>query len=194
MAISKLEIANRALDAVGAVPLTSLDQAADTARTINRNYDITLERCLRKFIWPFAVKRVALAQNAEAPTNEFSYRYNLPVDYLRMEQVYPRGAEYRIEGGYLVTDETAITISYVSNESVDNPSKMDPGFIDYFTLELAHSIAVSLTDSVDIANRLHKLADIRFKEASAISSQEFPEVIRYEGPWIEAFEHGWGAY
>ena len=190
MALSKLEVYNRALDLIGSVPLNSETEDTDTARILERNYDRVLLRCLRSFIWPFAVKRTTLAPDATPPLNEFANRFLLPADYVRTDEVFPRGCAYRVERGYIFSDESSITLRYISDESLTLTDKMDPGFAEYFAHELAIAISFSLTDSTDLRSMLMKESKQRFQEATAINSQEFPEVEYDEGPWINAFQWG----
>lgn len=188
MPLTKLDIANRALDLTGSVPLSALDQDNDTARIIERNYDKILLRCLRKFPWPFAVKRVNLAPEATSPLNEFANQFILPADYLRTDEVFPRGFPYRIERDRLFSDESSVTLRYISSESLTETYRMDDGFVEYFAHELAAAICFSLTDSFTLRSALMKDAKDRFTEATAIDSQEFPEVEYDPGPWIRAFQ------
>lgn len=190
MAFTKLDIYNRALDLTGSEPLNTITQDNDTARILSRNYDKILLRCLRRFPWPFAIKRVVLAPDATGPENEFDNQFTLPVDYVRTDEVFPLGIAYRIEHGKLFSDETTITLRYVSSESLEFTNKFDPDFAEYFSHELAVAIVYSLTDSPDLRALLAKETDARFKEATAVSSQEFPEVVYDQGPWVNAFEFG----
>lgn len=189
MAFTKLDIYNRALDLTGSEPLNTITQDNDTARILSRNYDNILLRCLRRFPWPFAIKRVALSLDTDSPENEFDNQFTLPVDYVRTDEVFPLGIAYRIERGKLLSDETDITLRYVSSESLEFTNKFDPDFAEYFSHELALAVVYSLTDSSN-QPRLEKETEARFKEATAVSSQEFPEVIYDQGPWVNAFEYG----
>lgn len=190
MAFNKLDIFNRALDLTGSVPLNSTDQNSDTARILNRNYEKVLLRCLRRFPWPFAVKRVTLAPDAIPPENEYANQFTLPNDYVRTDTLFPESLPYRIENNKAMSDETSVILRYVSSECLTLTGKMDAGFVEYFSHELALAVAVSLTDSIELRKMLMLDTDSRFREATAISSQEFPEREYDEGPWINAFEWG----
>lgn len=182
---SKTSIANKALDLVGKDPLLDLDSSTSPlGKLVQRNYDTTLLRCLRKSPWPWCLTRRALNPSGDSPLNEFAYAFDLPGDFVKMVKVWPTTAPYKIEGGQILCDENSLTIKYVDNRALVDPSVMDPAFAEYFAHELAVAISYKLTDSVALKNDLRKEAKERFLEAAALFSQEDTEDALPEAFWV----------
>lgn len=196
MAYSKTSLANRALSLIGNDP-SLLDLTTDTTETgriVNLHYEPVFLRCLRRAEWPFAIKRLALSPDATAPTNEYTYRFALPTNSMKILEVFPSSLDYRIEEGYLLCYQDAVTIRYIDKSVIDNSSVVDPAFAEWFSYELAMSIAPQLTDSTTIWNALKEASAERFKEASALFSQEDGPDIIQESSWVTSRWYGGDAY
>lgn len=187
MPSAKTILVNRALDLVGKDALLDFDtDTSATARVMQRNYEPVMLRCLRRAEWSFAIKRVNLNPLASAPVNEFSFAFQLPGDMLKMIKLFPTGIPYKIENGRILCDENAITIKYVSNEALTDPSICDPSFAEYFAHELAVAVCYKFTDSVALRNELKKSAEEMFREAAAMFSQEDTDDPLPESNWVTA--------
>lgn len=196
MAYSKTSLANRALSLVGKNPgLLDLDtDTTPVGRLINLHYEPVFLRCLRKSEWPFAITRQALSPDATAPQNEFSYRFAIPGSMMKLLQVYPEQTKFRIEDGWLLANDNAITIRYIDNSSLQDPSVVDPAFAEWFTYELALSIAPQLTDSTTMISALKEFSEQRYREAAGLFSQEDgPDVIQ-ESSWVTSRWSGTGMF
>ena len=178
-------ICNLALDHIGKDIVTDISTATQPAAVrVRRHYDHVLGVCLRMGYWNFATKRLALARILPAPINEFTYAYNLPADYVKMQRTWPRQLHYKIEQGRLLTDEATITIKYTSDGALTDPSLMDPLFIDYFSYELALRSVNKASASADLYGRIKEGSMQAFKSAAAIMSQEDPDDPIIESEWI----------
>lgn len=177
MVESRTTITNLALDFLGKDPIpVDLDTATTPlAKRMQRHYDANFRRCLRKALWPFALKRTTLNPSSTAPVNEFSFAYPIPSDCVKIVQLWPSNADYRREGRKILTDESSVTIRYVSDESVLDPSYCDADFIEWVALSLAVRASYGLTDSVDLRKDLTARAEEAFKEATATFSMEDTE-------------------
>lgn len=185
MAVTKTDICNITLDLIRKDDTD--DITTDTrpiAKQIVRNYDFVLRRCLRRSPWPWAIKRVPLSTSLPAPVNEFTKGYDLPTDYLKFVELFPRDTRYKIERGRILSDESSLTLRYVTNEALTDPTVMDPMFIDYFAHELALRVVNKASDSSDLKASLKEDRDEAFRIAAAIFSQEEREDALPESPWI----------
>ena len=95
MALGKIEICNHALLKVGADTIASLDvsQATDdgvifSAKLCNILFDQALVETLRLYPWNSATKRTQLTRLAEAPAFKYQFKYALPIDFVRVINLY----------------------------------------------------------------------------------------------------------
>jgi hypothetical protein len=180
---SKVEIANRALQLLGARRITSLSEDSVNARAINAAYEPVKLAELRKHPWSFAVKRAQLAANSTPPLFNRDNAFPLPADFVRLLAQDPEenfnDLDWQIEGKQIVTnDSSPINIRYVYD--VTDPNEMDPLFREAFSAKLAEACCEELTQSnAKIANAQLVYKDIiaEARRANAIErvSQKPPE-------------------
>ena len=109
---SAVDIANSALNLLGASTISAFTDDSKNARLVNQRYEPVRDRVFRSHAWNCLHKRVELAQNSTAPVVEYSFAYSLPSDCLRVLKIH-NGAtdsivsemEYKIEGRNIVTNE-----------------------------------------------------------------------------------------
>lgn len=142
---SRVEICNRALDKLGAAPITSLEDDTKSARACARMFDAVRDAELRDHKWNFALARTELPALAEAPTFGYARQFQLPGDCLKVVAVHPR-ADWKIEGRKVLTDQAApLRMTYVKQAS--DPSEFDSLFVEAFAARLASELCESLTQS-----------------------------------------------
>lgn len=173
--MSETQICNIALTRLGASTITSLDDATQSARVCKTMYGPTRDALLREHPWNFAIKRVALAQSTTTPAFEFSYQYSLPADCLRViklsEESYSSGdPEYRVEGGFLLTNEGTVKIEYVAQ--ITDTDLFDAQFSDCLSSRLAKEIAMTLTDNAQIAEQAAREYERKLSMARGMDARE----------------------
>src|SRR5688572_8210356 len=104
MATSKVKIANRALQKLGAKRIESFDQDHKNARAMKAAYDLTRDAEIRRYAWSFAIKRESIAADGDDPTWGDWNRYSLPNDFIRLLRDDESGirVDWRIEGLYIL--------------------------------------------------------------------------------------------
>lgn len=147
---SEVEIANRALQKIGASRITSFDEGSKNADEVKACYEILRRAELRSNFWIFAIKRVALAASSTSPISGRTYAYPLPGDYLRMAPLDPGYSDARddflFEGRDLLTDQSGpLYIRYVSD--VQDAAQFDSMFADALSMRIAMELAEPLTQS-----------------------------------------------
>lgn len=147
---SDTEIANRALQMLGAKRITSLTQDHKNARAMNVAFVPVREALLRGYAWAFAIKRAQLAASTTAPPFGPARAYPLPADFLRL--IHPdletnyNSLDWKIEGREILTDDTApLEIRYIYR--VEDPNTMDPLFREAFSAKLAAELCEEITQS-----------------------------------------------
>jgi len=85
--MSKVEIANAALNSLGAERITTLDEDSESARKVDAIYEPTLKALLRTHFWNFAMKEASLARLVDVPVlDDYTYIFQLPSDFVRLKK------------------------------------------------------------------------------------------------------------
>lgn len=154
--------------------ITTFDAKTKEARLCERFYDPTRKAVLRAHPWNFSIKRATLAQDAATPNHEYTYRHALPEDCLKVlrtaDEALGYDDSYRIEGGFISTDEGTVKIEYVAD--VEDTSLFDPLFEDVLAQRMAAEMSVAFTDNSALTERLWGIYRDKLVEARSVDSQE----------------------
>lgn len=185
MAISKVDICNKALTLVGAAPITSLDDDTNNADTISRVYEIALRSLLAECKWNFATKRVLLSTVTDTldwyDTGE-TIVYQKPADVIRIFGTNSPSATYREEGDYIISDTDGLGIRYVYY--LDSPSKYPPAFIEALSDKLASDIAYPIVNSATLGEKYKTLYEtISLPRATAENSMTGTQQTLRDDAW-----------
>ena len=77
---SDVDIANSALNNLGASNINSLTEDSVAARICNQRYAFVRDAVFRAHPWNCLITRASLAQNSTAPTWQYTYAFSLPTD------------------------------------------------------------------------------------------------------------------
>lgn len=196
---SDINIANRALQKLGAASITSFNDNSNNARAMNLAYPIVRDAELRRHRWKFSIARANLAALSTPPVNGVFYlQYQLPAQCLRVLDVgdYWPGAdvsdyrnrtvaEYSIEGGLILTNiASPLSLRYV--QQITNPGQFDSAFTETFAARLAWETCEQITQSAD----KRKLAITEYKtallEAVSANALESPPEFKADDTWVMA--------
>lgn len=188
---SQVDIANRALDKLGAESIVALDEDSENARIINRAYEIVLDSMLRSHTWNCAKTRVVLAPLSTAPAFDFDYQFQLPADCLR--PIFPPDVtDWSVEKGnvLLTNDGSTLNLLYIS--TLPDPNDMDSCFIEAF----ASKLAVECCEKVTQSATKRKLAIEQYDDAMEVARkanafESIPAQQDYSS-WIDARTTGPG--
>lgn len=184
---SDVEIANRAMDKLGALglsPITNLStDRTKEAKLINRMYHFLRKKELSANYWKFAKKRVTLAHDIDTP-DDYAYQYELPSDFLRIYKVgtnYP----YELEGRKILTDDgPSLSIQYIAD--ITDPNLFDPIYSEAFAALIAQECCEALNQS----NSKRELAILDYREniklAKLMDAIQEPPIDMEDGSWIES--------
>jgi len=161
MAYSVLGIYNQSFARIGQPKQNSL--TADTTPIIQANlaWEYVRDEVLESHDWVFAKTRVAIAQNATAPSNGYDFAYTLPADFLRVcrqdendPPIYPANYRHIIEAlpdGTLCLftdyDNSAedLLLTYIRRE--ENPARYTASFCSTAAFRLAAELALVINES-----------------------------------------------
>jgi hypothetical protein len=176
---SQVDIANYALNTLGATNIVSLDENSKPARIINQRYDAVRDYVFRSHPWNCLIRRAELPRETETPAFGYAYQYALPtnpyclrvLEFSNGSMSYPQdnmfsntgGPVFVIEGRRLLTDEGIAKIKYVAR--VTDPQQYDIGLIEALSARLAMEICYAITGSTSMIQLTAAMYDDKVKEA-----------------------------
>jgi hypothetical protein len=180
---TKVEIANRALQILGAKRIVSLTEDSRNARSIAAAFESVKRAELRKHPWSFAIKRAQLAADATAPLFTRSNSFPLPSDFIRLLSPDPEvnfnDLDWIIEGRNVITNDSApLDVRYIYD--VTDPNIFDTLFREVLAAKLAEQLCEEITQSntkVVTAQTFYKdvIAEARRSNAIEKVSEKPPE-------------------
>jgi hypothetical protein len=183
---STVDIANYALNMIGASNISSFDENSKAGRLVNQRYAGARDAVFRSHPWNCLIRRAALAQETETPAFGYTYQYALPTEpyCLRVLEFsngslsYPQdnmtsnsgGPVFVIEGRKLLTDEGSAQIKYVAR--VTDPQEYDASLVEALSARLASEIAYAVTGSTSVVQLVAAIYDEKMREARFIDATE----------------------
>ena len=174
---SAVDIANSALNLLGASTISAFTDDSKNARLINQRYEPVRNRVFRSHAWNCLHKRVQLAQNSTAPVVEYTHAYALPSDCLRVLKIHngttdsiASNIDYKLEGRNIVTDEGTVFIIYIALDT--DPNNYDTYLQESISHQLAADLAYAVTNNATLADKYMTRADERLREARFIDATE----------------------
>ena len=188
---STVDIANFALNSLGANNISTFDENSKPARLINQRYDSVRDNVFRQHPWNCLIRRVELAKETDTPAFDYANQFALPTDpfCLRVLEfsngtlTFPfdnmtsnsGGPVFVIEGRKLVTDEGIAQIRYIGR--VTDPQEYDAGLVETLAAALAFELAYAITGSNTVKQRMaaeytDKLRAAKFVDATEGAPQK----------------------
>ena len=190
---TQIQIINRALQLLGARPISSIQENSPGARAMNVAYQPVLLNELRQNFWRFSIKRIMLAASATPPIFGPANYYPLPGDYLMLApqdtNVNPNSTgpsiqgttaprDWQVEndgqGGLaLVTNDPApLRVRYVSSAVTE--ALFDVSFAEAFAGSLAMNTCEQLTQSNSKIATAQKFYETVMQQAQKRNCFEIP--------------------
>lgn len=182
LALSDVDIANRALVQIGGNTITSLADTTPEAVVVAAWYATARDEVIVAHPWNFALTRATLAQIVSPGVNwDYAFAYQLPTDCLRVLETSWDDEEspWVVEGRKLWISEGSVSIKYLA--SVTDPSQFSKGFEQAFTYKLAAQIAYPIRRDRQLVVDMEALYQDALKKAKAWDGQEqSPRTLRVE--------------
>lgn len=194
---SKVAIVNRALTKLGAQRIVSIDENTKQAREMAATFDIVRDAELRKHRWSFAIKRAQIAADVTPPAFEYSTRYLLPTDCLRilmMGDIWPGldmsdyrtgpfGQDWAIENGYILRNATgALNLRYIAR--ISDTTVWDSAFVEAFACKLAWETCEAITQSSEKRQMAIQEYNTAIQEARRAGAIELPPQKIADDSWM----------
>lgn len=161
-----INIVNRSLSLIGVEKVTGTDitTTTDTSEQAEQSalhYQDAKEFLLSSAIWHFAKRKIVLTAEATTPpvasTDEWLYYYDLPSDFVKLVQLYPRSFEYQMFNdatlGWVLYSNLAgpIEINYISDIT---ESQWPRWFRHLFQFYFAAILALPITRKADLSREM----------------------------------------
>ena len=194
----QIEIVNRALFKLGALPLASMGDNNKQARIMGGLWDTVRRAELRRHLWSFALRRTTLPALAAAPAWGYPQAFQLPADFVRLAQVNdllvsPSETDYRtfddspyaIEGSTLLTVFPApLKIRYVFD--VTDPGSFDALFVEALAAKLAYEACEGITQANEKKNLASEDYKAAIRSAAMVAAIEKPPQGIADDAWMTA--------
>tara|TARA_R110000803_G_scaffold52732_2_gene108468 strand:- start:9729 stop:10310 length:582 start_codon:yes stop_codon:yes gene_type:complete len=182
---SEVQICNLALAKVGEEQITSLGEDSKVARLCNLVYEPQRDAVLRAHPWNFAVYRENLALDTTAPAYEYSSRFALPTDFLRLLGTNMLDtSEFVIESGYILCDESSLIAKFIKR--VTDANQFDWLFIECLSAKIAAELAIAIADNRALSVDLFNLYKVKLAEARSTDAQEGTPQNLIADTWLNA--------
>lgn len=187
-ASSEVQICSNALLLIGARPINSFSDDGDPATLCSNLWPTVRDAVLRSHPWNCAMKRAALAPDAVAPDFDWSYRFQLPGDSLRIWTIGRDGEspDWEVENGYILMDEAICYVRYI--QQLEDVTRYDALLTLAMTSGMAAMLADPITKSATRQQAAIKLHEFHLKTARTVDGMEgtgeegqVPELIRARG-------------
>lgn len=194
MALSQVQIVNKALTTLGQDRVISISDDNEAARVMRSLWDMTRDALLADFPWKFAIKRAELPALADAPLGtEWTTQVALPEECLRLVQVgeswqwyySPTFPVFTLEGGNILTNEAApLFVRYV--QRVENVGLWPVLFGEVMAARLAVDACEKLTTSTSKRQSAGQAYEYSLRAARRQSAIERPPEQQARSDWLAA--------
>lgn len=196
MAISDVIIGNMALSFVGAKRsiVTALTDDNAGAEAVNLWYEYARLSTLEAYNWSFARKRLTLAVHADAPPDEWAFRYTYPSGIVAIRSIWnplgesadavPYDTELIAAGTarcILTNMEDAIAIC---TADITTTSLFSPTYVIAFARKIAECIAFTLTGKESVRDAQTQHFNFIIQQAAALDAQQVVKGPPRDSDWI----------
>ena len=170
---SEVQICNLALLKFGSVTINSLTDSTPEAQACNVYYSLMRDQMLYAHTWNFAMARADISAELSAtPAFQWDYAYQLPVDCLRVVELYGSDDTWEIEGNNLLTDlDEEIYIRYINK--ITTTGDFSPAFVNCLATRLAAELAAKIKGDKRLRlELLNELENVLLPEAYRLNAIE----------------------
>lgn len=174
-AIANLGLRHLKIDAV--VSIDPPDKDSKAAAAAAAWYDHARRDTLEAHPWKFASRRRKLVASTTPPEYEWSKKYELPSDFIRLNYIGTDWRtpldEYDIEDGFILCNEgSPLCVSYVYD--LNDATKFSPKFVTAMSYRLAAFMAYEMTGNAQLVGAMEGQFQNSFAGAASVSGQNRP--------------------
>lgn len=193
---SKLALYNEALGHLGERKLSALSENREPRRVLDDYYDGTLNYCLARGFWNFAMRAVSMTESATiTPQFGWTFAFEKPTDWIRTfmvsdnENFYPLLARFNDEASVIYCDSSPLYFKYVSNDASYglNLSAWPETFTVYVGLRLAWMACRRVGQlSAEDKKALYDLQKRECGIAGGVDAMDEPPMQPPTGTWAQS--------
>ncbi len=180
MALTVYQLCSRALLKIGANTISSFDEGTAEAEIAGNLYGSARDALLSAHPWSFATGQITPPKLAASPLADFQCAYQLPNDFLRVlslgetDMKTGRGVLYRIHERRIHTNTDGVMLTYIFRPD----ESIFPAFFDAALIaRLSAEFSMPLTENTARTEALFKQAEMEFRQAKLIDSQQQAPVV-----------------
>lgn len=152
---SDVSICNNGLILVGADEINSFTDQTREAKVCAQLYPVTRDALIESKPWTFCRGQAQLNQLVNAPAYGFKYAYQLPSDFVRLDETERLDCPYRKHEDMIFTDMSPLRITYYFVPSEGDFSK---GVTKALSLHMAAQLALALMVDESLSRDMLRLA------------------------------------
>ena len=189
---SKVDICNQALANIGKAPITSLENASESARQCERFYDRALRSVLRDYPWQFARKQEELAAKVER-VDGWLYLYSYPSNCANIRKIYSEDYNrfedeefdvFNVGGVQCIACNLPSARAEYTAVVVDT-TLFDPLFEGCLVYALASELAIPLTGDLKRRQTALQLYQAAIPTAQAAAANEREKKAEYSCRYLK---------
>ncbi len=184
---SETQLVNMALILLGEDTIDTMDdvtiKAARIAKTI---FDDTRDSVLEDHTWKAATKRTTLSVSTTTPSWDYAAQYDLPADFLRLQQIKDNPNRYSIEEDVILSDDETGPLKIKYTFQLDDPVKMDKSLRAAISARLAMELALPLTNSPQKLAAMEAIYDKRLANARFLDSSQRRHESMETNTWLDS--------
>lgn len=177
MAVTKIDITNRALVLVGSNKIASFTDSSTEANVADELYEEYVESILTRSRWDFATEQQQLSLLADAPTGRYEYAYQMPtspaVIQIHTVTVNDFPIQYERYGNKIFVNgygsNSVLVMDYIFRP---DESTFPPYFRHALIYKLASAFAGSIARDAALVSQFDTLAERQILIARNTESQE----------------------
>lgn len=178
--VSRVAIVNLALGHLKVDPVVSIDPPdpdSKAARAGAKWYDQARRHVLEDHPWKFAGKRIELLAESTAPLFEYTTKYQLPPDFVRLNRIgeswFDPEGDYEVEGDFFLCNiESPLKVVY--GWDLKDVTKFSPKFITTLSYALAAFMAFEITGNASLVDVMWDKYTKNLSTAASVSGQNRP--------------------
>lgn len=187
--MTKTDIANAALAALGQGRISSLDEDSGTARIMKSMYDHVRKILLQEHDWDFAY-RTEYLDETDRKVIGWDHLYLYPAKALHIAKITFNGlpAEYRVYNidphtKGIASNEENLIVDYIFD--VEDPEVFSELFLETFIHRLAAEVAMPIIGNADMYNMQFQLYQALIQQAKTKSAQEHSIVLHPTSSYVD---------
>jgi len=195
MSASEVQICNLALLKFGDITIASLTEDTREGRSCKVLYPLMRDLMLYEHPWNFAMARADIsAVISTPPAFQWDYAYTLPVDCLRVWELYGTDDEWQVEDGELKTNkESEIFIRYI--KTVTPTGKFNPAFVNCLALRLGAELSAKIKgDSKKRQALLEELYRVELPKAHRLNAIEGNRMLEKGEQGLDRGNYSWQSH